>query len=68
MTQYWLSVVVEKDADGYIQFYPDLDGCHSQGDTCEELMDNIHDAIQLYIPDRLSMGEERESNDHNCLL
>jgi predicted RNase H-like HicB family nuclease len=63
MTQYRLSVVVEKDADGYIAFCPELDGCYSQGDTYEELMDNIRDAIQLNIQDRLSIGEEIETFD-----
>ena len=63
MKQYRLSVVVEKDADGYIAFCPELDGCYTQGDTYEEVMDNIRDAIQLHIQDRLAMGEEIETYD-----
>lgn len=61
MTQYKLSVIVEKDKDGYIAFCPELDGCYSQGDTYEELMENIRDAIQLHIEDRLSAGDEIET-------
>ena len=61
MKQYRLSVVVEKDADGYIAFCPELDGCYSQGETYEELMENIRDAIQLHIQDRLAMGEESKT-------
>jgi predicted RNase H-like HicB family nuclease len=56
-------VVVEKDADGYIAFCPELEGCYSQGDTYEELMENIRDAIQLHIQDRIAMGEEIETYD-----
>ena len=63
MRRYRLSVVVEKDSDGYIAFCPELEGCYSQGDTYEELMDNIRDAIQLHIQDRLSAGEEIETFD-----
>jgi predicted RNase H-like HicB family nuclease len=63
MKQYRLSVVVEKDADGYIAFCPELEGCYSQGETYEELMENIRDAIQLHIQDRLAMGEEIETYD-----
>ncbi|MGA1847786.1 MAG: type II toxin-antitoxin system HicB family antitoxin [Thermoplasmatota archaeon] len=67
MTQYKLSVVVEKDADGYIAFCPELDGCYTQGETYEEVMENIRDAIQLHIQDRLSLGEEIETYDHISL-
>jgi len=67
MTQYRLSVVVEKDKDGYIAFCPELDGCYSQGDTYEELMVNIRDAIQLHIEDRVSSGEEIETYDQISL-
>jgi len=61
MTRYRLSVIVEKDKDGYFAFCPELDGCYSQGETYEELMDNIKDAIHLHIEDRLSSGDEIET-------
>ncbi len=61
MKQYKLSVVVEKDKDGYIAFCPELDGCYTQGNTYEELMVNMRDAIQLHIEDRISAGEEIET-------
>ncbi len=63
MKQYKLSVVVEKDADGYIAFCPELEGCYTQGETYEVLMENIRDAIQLHIQDKLAMGEEIETYD-----
>ena len=37
---------------------PPLQGCYSQGDTYEEAVENIKDAIKLHIEDRLSEGEE----------
>ena len=58
MKRYRLSVVVEKDADGYFVFCPELQGCYSQGDTYEEALKNIEDAVRLHIEDRLENGED----------
>ncbi len=58
MTKYRFSVVIEKDSDGYFAFCPELQGCYTQGDTYEEVLKNIEDAIQLHIEDRKENGEE----------
>jgi predicted RNase H-like HicB family nuclease len=42
-------VIVEDEAGGYIAFIPALPGCHTQGDTLGELMDNVREAIDLYL-------------------
>jgi len=55
---YRFSVVIEKDKDGYFAFTPELQGCYSQGDTYEEVIENIKDAIVLHVEDRLDSGEE----------
>jgi predicted RNase H-like HicB family nuclease len=55
---YRFSVVIEKDRDGYYAFSPELQGCYSQGDSYEEAMENIRDAIRLHLEDRLESGEE----------
>jgi len=52
-----LSVIVEKDKDGYFAFTPELQGCYSQGDTYEEVMENIKDTIRLHLEDRLESEE-----------
>ena len=44
-----LNVVIEKDADGYYAYCPELPGCQSQGDTFEEIMANIREAAELYL-------------------
>jgi predicted RNase H-like HicB family nuclease len=46
-----LSVVDEHDKNGYYAFSPQLQGCYSQGETCEEVMANIKDANQLHLED-----------------
>jgi len=58
MRGYRVSVVVEKDKDGYFVFCPELQGCYSQGDTYEEALENIRDVIHLHLEDRTASGEE----------
>ena len=58
MTSYRFSVVIEKDQDGYYAFCPELQGCYTQGDSYEEVLANIRDAIRLHVEDRLESGEE----------
>jgi predicted RNase H-like HicB family nuclease len=58
MRNYKVSVVIEKDTDGYFAFCPELQGCYTQGDTYEEVLQNIKDAIRLHIEDRLESGED----------
>lgn len=44
--------VFEKEEDGgYSVWIPDLPGCASQGDSLEEAMENIKEAIELYLED-----------------
>jgi predicted RNase H-like HicB family nuclease len=58
MRQLTLPIVIEGDADGYFVSCPALQGCYSQGDTYEEAVQNIKDAIRLHLQDRIASGEE----------
>ncbi len=58
MTRYRLSVVIEKDAEGYFAFCPELQGCYTQGDSYEEALENIEDVIRLHIEDRIESKED----------
>lgn len=43
-------VLIEQDEDGgYIGKVAELKGCLSQGDTLDELMENIKEAIELCL-------------------
>ncbi|MGH8246914.1 MAG: type II toxin-antitoxin system HicB family antitoxin [Gammaproteobacteria bacterium] len=53
-----LPIVIERDGDGYYVSCPALQGCYSQGDTYEEAVQNIKDAIRLHVEDRIANGEE----------
>jgi predicted RNase H-like HicB family nuclease len=40
-------IIVEKGEDfGYVSYCPAIPGCHSQGETIEEAVENIKDAIK----------------------
>lgn len=43
------TVVINKSAHGYDVRCPVLPGCHSQGETEQEALDNIKDAIKAYL-------------------
>lgn len=58
MRSYRFSVIIERDQEGYFAFCPELQGCYTQGETYEEALSNIKDAIRLHILDRLESGEE----------
>ena len=50
MREYNYTIILEREEDGgYHAFCPTLPGCRTQGDTFDEAMENIKDAIKLYI-------------------
>ena len=51
-----VSVVIEKDENGFYAWCPELKGCQSQGATLEEAIANIKEAIELYL-ESLPVGE-----------
>jgi predicted RNase H-like HicB family nuclease len=56
---YKVSIIIEKDEDGYYAYSPELEGCQSQGTSYEDALHNIKEAIELYL-ETLS-PEERKS-------
>lgn len=58
-----LSVVIEKDDDGYFAYCPELKGCVTQGDSFEAVMINMKEAIELYL-ETLSHGQN--TPPQNC--
>ncbi len=56
---YKVSIVIEKDEYGYYAYSPELEGCQSQGDSFEEAIANIKEAVELYL-ETLSADEIRE--------
>jgi predicted RNase H-like HicB family nuclease len=46
---YKVSIIIEKDEDGYYAYCPDLPGCQTQGDSLEEVTANIKEAVEVYL-------------------
>lgn len=45
-------VIIERDEDGYyVGEVPQLKGCYSQGETIDELMQNMKEVIELCLED-----------------
>ena len=52
------TVVLEQEEDGgYVATVPALPACVSQGDTRAEALDNIREAIELYVEDCRQAGD-----------
>lgn len=61
MTRY--QIVLEESDEGFSVSVPSLPGCHSQGETEQEAIENITDAIREYlaaIRDRFQGSRVRE--------
>ncbi|GFO97926.1 hypothetical protein ig2599ANME_2137 [groundwater metagenome] len=44
------TIIIEQDEDGiYVASVPELEGCHTQAKTLDELRERIKEAIQLYL-------------------
>lgn len=58
------TIIAEREDDGgYHVFCPALKGCHSQGDTLEEAIENVEEAIGLYIESLKAHGEPVPAED-----
>ncbi|MCW5912840.1 MAG: type II toxin-antitoxin system HicB family antitoxin [Cyclobacteriaceae bacterium] len=44
-----LTLKIEKDGNEFHAWCPELAGCHTHGETVVKALDNLKDAVQLYI-------------------
>ena len=51
-------LIPDIESSGFTVIVPSLPGCISEGDTEQEALANIKDAIDLYIEDLIADGEE----------
>lgn len=53
------TVLIEKDEDGYyVGSVPSLRGCHTQGKTMDELLNNVKEVIELCLEVEKETPEE----------
>ena len=57
MTIYSFTVVIEPDEEGFHAYVPALPGCHTFGDTIDEVRASILEAMELHIESMLEDGE-----------
>ncbi|MBN1593053.1 MAG: type II toxin-antitoxin system HicB family antitoxin [Candidatus Coatesbacteria bacterium] len=58
MDKLHFTVIVEREEEGgYHAFCPALKGCHSQGDTLDEALFNVNEAIEVYLESLRAHGE-----------
>jgi len=50
-------VILEDESGGYIAVVPELPGCHTQGDSLDEVIRNVREAIGLYLE---TLSEEKK--------
>jgi predicted RNase H-like HicB family nuclease len=53
------NAIIEHDRDGFFAYIPALQGCMSQGDTLEEALVNIKEALELYLEDMDDQEKEQ---------
>jgi antitoxin HicB len=53
-----------EDGGGFVAAVPDLPGCMSDGETPEEALSNVRDAIAAWIDEALALGRPIPSPSH----
>lgn len=54
-----IQVIIHQEADGYWAEFPALPGYYTQGDTVDELMRNIPEAVDCHLgPDNVDPPEK----------
>ena len=51
-------LIPDLESGGYVVEVPTLPGCYSQGETQDEAIANIREAIALHIESMIAHGEE----------
>lgn len=57
MKTYNFTVVIEPDEHGFHAYVPALPGCHTFGDTIDDVRNSIAEAIALHVESMLEDGE-----------
>lgn len=64
MEKHHFTVILEREEEGgYHAFCPTLKGCHTQGDTLDEALANVREAIEAYLESLRAHGEALPEED-----
>lgn len=56
MKQFTFRTIIQKDGKGFHGFVPSLPGCHTQGDSIEEVRKNIKEAVTGWVEASTKQG------------
>jgi len=63
------TVILQREEDGgYVATVPVLPGCVSQGDTREEALKNIEEAVEVFVEDVRAAGENVPVEDERTFV
>ncbi len=63
-----LKVILVRGEDfGYVAHVPALLGCHSQGDTLQQAMANVREAIELWLECQADMTDKTAAEMPNAV-
>lgn len=58
MKKYKFKIIIEPcEEGGYFADCPDLQGCHAEGETYLEALENIQDVIRIHLESRAELGK-----------
>jgi antitoxin HicB len=63
MKHRFTGIFEKEDEGGYYVFCPALPGCHTHSETLEEGIENIREAMQLYVESLVEDGLEVPEED-----
>ena len=64
MPSHRYTVMLEREDDGgFHAFVPALRGCHTQGDTEKEALENVEEAISAYLESLKAHGQPIPTED-----
>jgi predicted RNase H-like HicB family nuclease len=64
VTKYRYTVLLDRQPDGgYHAHCPALKGCHTEGDSIDEALDNMREAIEAYLESVQAHGEPIPQED-----
>jgi antitoxin HicB len=63
MKSFTFRTIIQKDGKGFHGFVPSLPGCHTYGDSVEEVRANIKQAVQGWVEASLEQGWEIPSDE-----
>jgi predicted RNase H-like HicB family nuclease len=63
-----VKVLIHKEDPGYWAEVPSLPGCFTQGDSMEELIKNLYEAIEGWIETREKMTRNKNRTNRNVKI